>query len=536
MPERQKETIHTVECEAMPQPSRCSAGASPRQGCVPAAGNNFPWQDKRLSVIRSRQGFTLVELVVGLMLAVVVIAAAGTFLIFGTNLLSTTAERSFQQSDVTAVASEMAEQLRLAKSVEVVVSDTLPTSLEESQRIIFIGDKDGAIAHTGYYYYQNAESDTVPRNSYGISWYEGYHIALDYSVTVETGKPKRFSVTINCFDGNGVSTSTSSTRSFEFVNVIASQKPTSSGHVNSEDTLFYLLLNYWTEAAALEATTVTANGDNPLDAEKTWTVPVSGYYLLECWGANGGQLPAGIINDVGQNGFGGYAAGELYLAEGTQVFLTAGGAGIYYSSNEGSWPDSGENMIPGGFNGGGGASMSNLGVGSRSARTSGGGANDIRVVTNDLYHRIVVAGGGGGNSGSDTDNTGGNGGGVAGASGGTPGLPGSGGGGNQLMGGASVASGAYVTPSGFGAGSECRSRSYMAGGGWYGGGNGDGAGGGSGYVLTVDSVKPTGYFSEHANYHLSNTVNVQIAESGYVNKPAESGHGGYVRITLIGQA
>jgi hypothetical protein len=256
--------------------------------------------------------------------------------------------------------------------------------------------------------------------------------------------------------------------------------------------------------------------------ELTWTVPTTGDYRIETWGANSGQLAPPTINAVSQNGFGGYAAGTVHLTKGTVLYLKAGGAGEaqtdagYYNK--------------GGFNGGGdghnGASSQN--------GASGGGASDVRVLQDDLNHRIIVAGGGGGISTGNATTEGGNGGGESGVGGKKDGkATGCGTGGSQTKGGTNSQN--QQLAAGFGTGGGYSSSSQTSwgaggGGGWYGGGIGTGGGGGSGYVLTATSNRPSGYFAESANYLFSDIVNVSLDDAKFQTKPA-TGDNGYVRIT-----
>lgn len=154
-------------------------------------------------------------------------------------------------------------------------------------------------------------------------------------------------------------------------------------------------------------------------------------------------------------------------------------------------------------------------------RGDGGGASDIRVQTDSLYARIIVAGAGGG-SGN----------GAGGYGGGSTGGGQSGASGTQTAGGTGDRSGA------FGVGGSFGTARYNGGGGggWYGGGaNNNSTGGGSGYVLTASSYKPSGYLLG-AEYYLSNAQTI----AGNQSFPApgggtETGHSGngYARITLV---
>ena len=79
-------------------------------------------------------------------------------------------------------------------------------------------------------------------------------------------------------------------------------------------------------------------------------------------------------------GAGGYMSGIITLKRRTKVFAAVAGKGEY--SNQ---------IAPrGGYNGGGNAKKYSTGS------AAGGGATDIRFEKNDVFHRVLVAGGGGG--------------------------------------------------------------------------------------------------------------------------------------------
>ncbi len=111
----------------------------------------------------------------------------------------------------------------------------------------------------------------------------------------------------------------------------------------------------------------------------------SGDYLFQVKGAGGGGTNSNTSNqryyDI-HGGKGGYSEGTIHIDEDTKIFAYVGGTGSSCSTNTNC----------GGFNGGGrggSESSSYYGMG-------GGGASDIRIGTDDLKYRVIVAGGGGG--------------------------------------------------------------------------------------------------------------------------------------------
>ncbi|MBQ9244164.1 MAG: hypothetical protein IJ165_13260 [Proteobacteria bacterium] len=253
---------------------------------------------------------------------------------------------------------------------------------------------------------------------------------------------------------------------------------------------------------------------------QTTTLP-RGTYKLEVWGANGGDY-----QDKG--GRGGYVAGTVDIADTTTVYVYVGGAGTNYTGQL--------NNKHGGFNGGGNQVT---GDGYSNFIGGGGGATDMRLGTDSLYARVIVAGGGGGVS--DRTSTGGAGGGASGVS--ATGSEGTfGGGGTVSSGGSGYEKGSFgLGGTGFGHGGG-------GGGGWYGGGGGahcgGNAGGGSGWIHTAANYTnwKAGNATDANKYLLNNVSYMSVIQNtpgtGSIPAPAggtETGHtgNGYARISLV---
>ncbi|MBO7080074.1 MAG: hypothetical protein J6W64_09820 [Bacilli bacterium] len=191
----------------------------------------------------------------------------------------------------------------------------------------------------------------------------------------------------------------------------------------------------------------------------------AGSYKLECWGAQGG----GWTNNIGGNG--GYSTGILTLsAQNTILYLYTGGQG--YETIASAGPEGG------GFNGGGNG---NWAGGTNLTGCGGGGASDIRIGTDSLYARVIVAGGGGGAGyySSSISGSGGVGGGTSGGAGTNtsssykPGNGGTATAAGACYSGTTSNSTTYFTLGGFGQGASAKEGTDClegGGGGWYGGG------------------------------------------------------------------
>ncbi len=130
------------------------------------------------------------------------------------------------------------------------------------------------------------------------------------------------------------------------------------------------------------------------NASYTFTVPVTGVYKIEAWGASGSPS----LNNAG--GQGAYTSGLISLNANEKLYIYVGSTG------------NGDN---GGYNGGGSITLNQ----SKNGGAPGGGATDIRLrngvwdTKDSLISRIMVAAGGGGASSSTCGSslkTGGNGG------------------------------------------------------------------------------------------------------------------------------
>ncbi len=255
---------------------------------------------------------------------------------------------------------------------------------------------------------------------------------------------------------------------------------------------------------------------------QTFTIPSSGKYSIECWGAAGGDTASPVGSNrtmAGRSGRGGYTYGEVSLNDGYTLYVYVGGAGKY-----GAGTNSYGGPL-GGWNGGGNGGNKNSG--------SGGGATDVRTKNGawnseeSLNSRIMVAGGGGG-----VDDAGGT---LNGANDGRGGA-----GGNIVSEGAYIngvlnrayfASQTYGAAFGIGGNVTTNTDTGGGGGGWYGGQpsnnyNG-GAGGGSSYISghlgcisnnNAATFLQTEKYIEKEQYKGNFTINMYDLRDELVNK------------------
>lgn len=271
---------------------------------------------------------------------------------------------------------------------------------------------------------------------------------------------------------------------------------------------------YMKGGAAVEPCVIISKLTNDILAEDTITYyPVGatckttippGTYIFKCWGAWGGARY--VYNTTSTRP--GYAEGKFVSTSGNNLYINVGGSSISDSLVSSEIVRSFAPDLC--FNGGG----QPLDIGKKMTGHGGGGASDIRVDSNSLYSRIIVAGGTGG--GNQEGVRPGSGGGTSGAFGdGNRGIcPGPG---TQTNSPISVMT--PVVNGGFGYGGNCARYDAgrtggSGGGGWYGGSGSvpvdpyttNRAGcGGSGFVYTSESTVPPDYLLDET-YYLTDTT------------------------------
>ena len=279
----------------------------------------------------------------------------------------------------------------------------------------------------------------------------------------------------------------------------------------------YLTDTFMSAGHAESASIIICEEANVIQAGDTIVVPPTGetcsfplpigQYTLKCCGGMGG-----INQSAAWQVAGGYAQGTLTLNSPTNIFCNVGGSGIGDSLISNTYCHQFRPEMN--FNGGGAPGV--YGTCWSSNGKSGGGATDIRIGSNSLYARVIVAGGSGGQGNY-----------MSGAGGGTTGGVSNGGYGENAGAGTQTEtphntySFQYPTTAGdFGYGGNAYNHPSnwgggAGGGGWFGGNgtyptrnNTKGGSGGSGYVLTESSYKPTGYLL-NSSYNLSDTVLTQ---------------------------
>lgn len=266
---------------------------------------------------------------------------------------------------------------------------------------------------------------------------------------------------------------------------------------------------------------------------QTFTVPATGRYKLEVWGAQGGYANTTTYN----GGYGGYSVGVIYLQKNNVIYVYVGGKGANGTSMSSS-------AVAGGFNGGG------SGFGYTDKYVGGGGgathiatkAGTLSTLSSSTSSILIVAAGGGGAVYETASAYGryGYGGGFTGVSATGAGSYVNSTGGTQSAGGSGTYTGA------FGRGATCSSNGCGGGGGgYYGGGSGKFYGGGSGgssyiansLLLSYSTITKSMYCYSCTTSSTSSTLTystTNVAAAATANY-AKSDNG-YAKITYLGES
>ena len=282
--------------------------------------------------------------------------------------------------------------------------------------------------------------------------------------------------------------------------------------------------------------------------EQTYNVPITGYYKLETWGAQGG------LGKSGYSGLGGYSTGIIKLNKNETLYINVGGQGESYNGRTGL-------ELHGGYNGGGNATNSSSY--SDEGYAAGGGATHIATasgILSSLENKkdsiVIVAGAGGGGGQNSSNYNFANGGGYSGVNGGEGAIAG-----NQMSGGAAKEDSddhlsSYSGSFGQGGNGRMTYRSYGflgsgGGAGYFGGGSSmwaQSGAGGSGYIDNTNLINKSMFCYNCRGTHTANIKTISTTgtsserdttncPNGYSNNPiskcAKAGNG-YAKITYVG--
>ena len=153
------------------------------------------------------------------------------------------------------------------------------------------------------------------------------------------------------------------------------------------------ILTINTESVVIEALWQQTWNFDFTGSEQTFTVPYTGVYKLETWGASGGYAYSSS-RDTGKGGYGGYSTGNIKLISNEVIYVIVGGQGASNCQNT---------NCSGGYNGGSISIKWAYNDGTGLYTGGGGGATHIAKkqgllseLKNNLDDILIISGGGGG--------------------------------------------------------------------------------------------------------------------------------------------
>jgi hypothetical protein len=128
---------------------------------------------------------TLIELVVGLLVSVIVIASASGIIVFATRMLAHDAAGREQADIAEAVLGLVADELRYATEVEALPASQI-AAVEDAGggwRLLCVGDPSGRPAVSGMLWIKHADASSSPwLNAFGPGFYRENTVKIAYRV------------------------------------------------------------------------------------------------------------------------------------------------------------------------------------------------------------------------------------------------------------------------------------------------------------------------------------------------------------------
>ncbi|MDR1421905.1 MAG: prepilin-type N-terminal cleavage/methylation domain-containing protein [Coriobacteriales bacterium] len=209
----------------------------------------FTVADRRRVALAGHRGFTLIELIVTLSISVILIALAGSLIVFSMNFLNRTEVRASDKHLAEQSADFIKERLLYANSISLVRA-TEPPSSASGGDILFIGQLDPAtnkitITNEGHLYYMRA-GDSAPVDVFGTGGYDNNALAFSYRAIVdETNRTdKSFEITTKTIRDSMVAYTSKKTFSLYEAGASADAEPRKSVSVDS-----------WSDGADFDAST-----------------------------------------------------------------------------------------------------------------------------------------------------------------------------------------------------------------------------------------------------------------------------------------
>ncbi|MDR0875502.1 MAG: type II secretion system GspH family protein [Clostridiales Family XIII bacterium] len=170
-----------------------------------------------------KKGFTLVELIVVMVIALIIIGLSSGYLISSMNLFGRVTDKELDAEIADAAISFIADELQFASAVEP-VADLIDTATANT--IIYIAEKDTGLptSGNGYLWFRRAGDPGSAINIFGSNFYHGKTIGIQYEVNLVDGDNKAVTVTVDVYDARG-NKSLSRSKSVRLLNAAETLEP-----------------------------------------------------------------------------------------------------------------------------------------------------------------------------------------------------------------------------------------------------------------------------------------------------------------------
>ena len=151
-------------------------------------------------------GFTLVEMIVTLVIAIIIIGVSGSLIITGTNIFTKSAQKDRQMDIAETVLSFAVDRLLYAESI----SERTPSPTGASAGY---AGAQGAVLHIinpdtntggnrGQLYFRRAGDSGYPVNVFGAGFYHNYLVAINYDIERPGSGGASVTVTVTLYNSS----------------------------------------------------------------------------------------------------------------------------------------------------------------------------------------------------------------------------------------------------------------------------------------------------------------------------------------------
>jgi type II secretory pathway pseudopilin PulG len=181
---------------------RSAAPAAPA-AAAPGAPGRPGARSARPRPARALGGFTLVEVVVTLGIALIVLGVTLVMLVASMGISGRIVRDAQGEQVADACLDLVADRLLLAGAVAPSPHD-LAGALAGSEDLLYVGDASGQPSARGWLYLRARQTAPTPENAFGEQFYLGQTLSLDVTQTLAVGRRPALTIELGLYDPYGV--------------------------------------------------------------------------------------------------------------------------------------------------------------------------------------------------------------------------------------------------------------------------------------------------------------------------------------------